>query len=301
MSDAVGATATDDDFEAATRVVPDERGGLRGRVDARWSAPTGPNGGYLAAIVARAVEAAVPDETLRLRSLTCHYTRPPADGPVELEVVPLREGRRAATVRVALRQDGRDHVHALATLVRAGQPEPGAWHPVAPEVAPAPAPDAEDVPIEDYGRDGPGGWIAPMPPAPPITQRLRIAPRIGGAPFRGGGLEPGRPARAGGWMTTRTPHVVDAALLALATDAWWPPAFGPLDAPAAAPTLDLTVHLRGDVPRGGVAAVPLLGDFRTTLARDGLVEEDGTVWHPDGTLLAQSRQLALLMPVEGGG
>lgn len=289
--------ADTDDLEVATRVEVAPDGTLRGRVDAGWSAPTGPNGGYLAAILARAVEVAVPDDGLRLRSLTCHYLRPPAEGAVELEVEPLREGRRAVTVRVALRQAGRACVHALATLVRAGQPEVSTWRPEAPAVAPAPALGDADVALADYPRDGAGGWIAPMPEAPPITRRLRIAPRTGRPPFSGGGLAPGRAARAGGWMTTRTPCRVDAALLALAADAWWPPAFGPLDRPAAAPTLDLTVHVRADVPREGLDTVPVLGDFRTTLSRDGLVEEDGTLWHPDGTLMAQSRQLALLVPL----
>jgi hypothetical protein len=33
------------------------------------------------------------------------------------------------------------------------------------------------------------------------------------------------------------------------------------------------------------------------LLADGFFEEDGVVWAADGTVLAQSRQLALLMPV----
>jgi hypothetical protein len=41
----------------------------------------------------------------------------------------------------------------------------------------------------------------------------------------------------------------------------------------------------------------VLGHYRSTAAQGGLVEEDATLFHPDGTLLAQSRQLALLAPV----
>jgi len=40
---------------------------------------------------------------------------------------------------------------------------------------------------------------------------------------------------------------------------------------------------------------PLLGRFRSTLVRDGFFEEDGELWTPDGTLVAQSRQLGLLL------
>jgi acyl-CoA thioesterase len=66
----------------------------------------------------------------------------------------------------------------------------------------------------------------------------------------------------------------------------------------AAPTIDLTVHFRAP---GAVAALAaedhLLVRFRSTTAAGGFFEEDGELWSPDGTLLAQSRQLALLLPL----
>ena len=60
----------------------------------------------------------------------------------------------------------------------------------------------------------------------------------------------------------------------------------------AAPTIDLTVHIRAPLPVTG----PLLARFTSRLASDGFFEEDGELWAPDGTLVAQSRQLALLLP-----
>ncbi|MGZ4786392.1 MAG: hypothetical protein ACXV5S_12035 [Acidimicrobiales bacterium] len=35
--------------------------------------------------------------------------------------------------------------------------------------------------------------------------------------------------------------------------------------------------------------------FRSTVASDGFIEEDGELWSRDGTLLAQSRQLAVFL------
>jgi acyl-CoA thioesterase len=59
---------------------------------------------------------------------------------------------------------------------------------------------------------------------------------------------------------------------------------------APVPTLELTVQLRGQLPRGGDWA---LGRYRTRLARQGFMEEDAEIFSRDGELLAQSRQLAL--------
>ena len=68
-------------------------------------------------------------------------------------------------------------------------------------------------------------------------------------------------------------------------------------APQPVPTVDLTVHFRAPLPH------PTMSDddfclvaFRTQVAAEGFVEEDGEVWSPDGILLAHSRQLAALLP-----
>ena len=83
-----------------------------------WSAPRGPNGGYLAAIVLRAMQAVAGDPSRHPRSLTCHYLRPPTDGPVRIEVVVEREGRSVTVLSARLLQGGRPCVVALAALSR---------------------------------------------------------------------------------------------------------------------------------------------------------------------------------------
>jgi len=63
--------------------------------------------------------------------------------------------------------------------------------------------------------------------------------------------------------------------------------------PAAAPTIDLTVHFRAPAAAAAIVDEPLLAVFRSSTAAGGFFEEDGELWSADGVLLAHSRQLAL--------
>jgi acyl-CoA thioesterase len=66
----------------------------------------------------------------------------------------------------------------------------------------------------------------------------------------------------------------------------------------AVPTVDLTVHFRGRM-RPEPDADPrelCLAQTTTELLHDGFFVEDGLIWAADGTLLAHSRQLAILVP-----
>jgi hypothetical protein len=105
--------------------------------------------------------------------------------------------------------------------------------------------------------------------------------------------------RIGGWIGFPEQRPVDALALALFCDAWFPPSFIALDEPAISPTVDLTIHFRQPISDAGVDPAALcLGVFETRLLHDGLFEEDGVVWAADGTVLAQSRQLGIIMPTD---
>jgi acyl-CoA thioesterase len=271
-------------FDRAIAVEPQGAGIYTATVDPAWSAPMGPNGGYLAAIVVRALEQELdPRGERRMRSLTCHYLRRPADGPMELHVEAIRSGRRFTSARVTARQDGKEMIAALAALATPGLPEPMTWVPEPPDLGPPPEADSDWAEFDDR--------------MPALLQQLRIAPRVGGPPFSGQPLVANHPPEGGGWIQLAEPRGIDAAFVALCTDVWWPPSLQPLTTPAGAPTIDLTIHFRADLPREPLPDQPVLGHFRTTAATEGLIEEDGVVFAADGTLLAQSRQLALFTPL----
>jgi acyl-CoA thioesterase len=286
-------------FEQATSVAPLGEGRWRAQVDPGWSTPIAANGGYLAAILVRAL-AAHPDVAAdrQLRSLTCHYLRPVTAGTLDVEVEPLRTGRRISTVRLTAVQDGRAAIVALAALAVLDLPAAGEWEPAPPPAAPAPRREAPFAEPDAYRRDDVEHWLGPTATMPPMFQRVRVAPRFGGIPFSARALPPGEAPETGGWITLPDPRPIDAAFVALCTDVWWPPAFQPLGRPAIAPTIDLTIHVRADIPPEGLPDQPVLGWYRSTAAHGGLMEEDAALFLPDGRLLAHARQLAIFMPLE---
>lgn len=260
-------------FADDTAVTPLGGGRYAASIDRGWWIERGPNGGYLAALVLRAVMAEVDDVARRPRTVTFHYLRPPVEGPCEVEVAVERTGRGLSTVSARLRQDGRDCVLALAAL-GADRTGPELHHHPAPQVPPAlevplrPEPDPERHRI-------------------PIHDRYEVRPAIGPLPFSGGSE-----ALTGGWIRTSDHDPVDDVLVAALTDAWIPAVFSCLDLPVGVPTVELTVHLRG---RPSAEPGWCLVRFTTREAVDGYMEETGEVWSEDGRLLAESRQLAVLL------
>jgi acyl-CoA thioesterase len=284
-------------FDRATAVTLIGEGRYAGEVEDGWGAPPGPNGGYLAAIIARAMQAHVaPGGERQLRSMSIHYLRPARPGEVDVEVETVRAGKRFSTLRATVNQNGKEIIASLAAFSAQDLPAAATWTPALPEVAPAPPRDADRLPPSEYTA-GSAAWIAPTPEMPSIVHRVKIAPRLGGTPFSGRELAPGEAAETGGWIELPTPRPIDAAYIALLTDCWWPPSLEPLTAPAIAPTIDLAIHIRADLPAAGLPDQPVLGRFRTAAAVNGTMEEDGELFLADGTLLAQSRQLALLAPI----
>jgi acyl-CoA thioesterase len=239
-----------------------------------WDTPRGPLGGYVMAFLLRAFELAVGEPERTARSATAHFLRAPHAGPIELSATVEREGRSLSTLSGRLEQDGKLIALGLGAYSRP-------WESPLLDDAPMPevhGADPERPPIsQEFPRRDP----------PPFTERLTMQHRFGSPPFSGADH-----AEIGGWLGLRERRPLDAALIAVLADAWFPAPWPRLAELAPAPTIDLTLHFRAPLP---LPDALLLGRFRNRLVRDGFFEEDGELWTPDGTLVAQSRQLALLL------
>ncbi len=247
-----------------------------------WKAGRGPHGGYLAAILLRALTESVDDPRRAARSLTIHYARAPEPGEVEIRTRIERAGRSVSTLSARMEQDGR-----LIALVLSAFSVP--WH--GPEIDDLPPPE---VAPPDAEREA---GTAVKFGAPVFTRHLVMQSRSDGLPLTG----ERRPMQVRAWVGLAERRALDAPALAFFSDALIPSPFMATAEPAAAPTVDLTVHFRSPREAGAAPETGELVLAQTTskLIHEGFFEEDGVIWAADGSVLAQSRQLAILLPSIG--
>jgi acyl-CoA thioesterase len=240
----------------------------------RWNIGPNPNGGYVLAVIAAALfQASDKPDPL---SLTAHYLRPASPGPGHVEVEVVRTGRRHTHLHARLVQET-ERVRVVAVfgdLAAASGPTLVREEP--PELPP---------PSECLVRPAGSG---PAIGVPTMMDRFetRLSPRSGW--IRG---EPTGVPEITGWTRFADGRPPDVRSLPLFADAFPPPVFE-LGPAGWVPTIELTVHVRARPEPGWLRA-----RFATHVLVDGYLSEDGELWDEAGTLVAQSRQLAMLLPV----
>jgi acyl-CoA thioesterase len=262
-------------FEDAVAVKALGHGRYRAVVAGAWDGPAAPNGGLLAAVMVRAAQAELGPQAPVARTISVQFLEAPSHGPVEVRVEILRAGKRVAVCDVRM-GDGHLLIAQMTLVCSAPRAQD-----VSLTGGPPPAPDPESVEAVDIGN---------VPGTPPLFRQVEMRPTFGSPIFSGAPR-----AVTGGWMSLRDDDApLDAARLCALCDLWWPAIFGTLSAPAAVPTLQLTVYLRSsERPVHG----PVLARFETRHVQEGQIEEHGELWSRDGKLLAESHQLAVLIPL----
>ena len=262
-------TLTIVNFASATAVRSTGDGRFDATVHGGWDIGGNANGGYLMAIAVRAMTETVGRPPL---TVTGHYLRPAPAGECSIEVTTIRSGRRLATASATLSMDDKPTLTLLATF---GDQTPGG--PRLQMSGPVELPPFDESAAAPPSTDG---------PKPELMNRIDLRMHPEDAGFRIG--EPSGTAHMRGWFALADGERIDAIALMLAADAFPPPVFNSGLPVAWAPTVELTVHVRG-VPAPG----PLRCAFRSRFIHDGLLDEEGEIWDSTGTLVCQSRQLAL--------
>jgi acyl-CoA thioesterase len=265
------------EFDAATAVDPLGNGAYRGAIDRDWWIDKGPNGGFVASIILRALTQEVNDEARAPRSLTVHYVARPAEGEIQIKTSIERVGRSMTATTARLIQN--DRLLATAQCAFSTPREGPAF-----DDSPAPeAPAPEDVPVIEVPKDM----------LPRFAWNFDYRWTIGNIPYSSSEV-----AFTGGWIRPKDQRPIDPLLITTYADGWSPAIFTKLSRPAPVPTIDLSVHFRAPT----VVTMPadwVLVRFETKVAAGGFIEEDGYIWDRGGTLLAQSRQLALFQTSKG--
>ncbi|MEX0768199.1 MAG: thioesterase family protein [Microthrixaceae bacterium] len=270
-------------FSSQTAVTRIDKGRYSAEMDRSWWIVSGPNGGYVATIVLRAICAEVDEPRRSPRSISLQFLRVPQEGEVLIEVVVERSGRSVSNVSARMTQNGQLLVMAMAVLAESRESSlsfdelPGL--PLLADGSVVPTADQLDEESLDASREVPMSghyeqrWVIGGPPFEPL-------------PF-GQSL-----ARTGGWLRPVGGEPIDALTLTAMTDAWLPPIFSRVSETLLVPTVDLTIHLRG-LPADPYDFCFVL--FESPVARDGYLIEHGQIFDSQGLLLAESRQLAVVV------
>lgn len=258
-------------FDRATALEPIAEGRLGGLITEDFWVQVGPNGGYLTAIALRGAMTMVPEPERLPRSIHVRFLSPPRARAFELAAEVVRRGRAMTTVSVRMTQDGKPFLDASACFS-----EP--FGPI--QFQDATPPDA--LPLDA---------AEPLPKQIPLNHRYDLARAIGGA-FR---TSP--KALSGGYIRFAEPRPIDVLALAALWDAWPPAVFARAMEQrfrGAVPTVEASCFFRAPA-RVVPAGEHVLMKVESKSASDGFMEEDAELWSLDGVLLAQSRQIALLM------
>ena len=247
------------------------------QISDQWRVIVGPNGGYLAALMLKAMR----DQILRVgdkptRNLTLQYLNPSKPGPAEISVRCEKVSKRLAVLTARLTQ-----ADVLITI------------------ATAHFGDARmDVNFKDY----------PMPSCDPPTavaqERWMSPSHPWYVSFRDqfeqcttlGAFPPAQAEQAlsGGWIRFRDRRPLDDIGLAAISDAWYPSLVTKrLDASFHCPTLEHTVYYHSEPTAQDLDQFCLV-QFEAKASSEGFVEETGCIWSASGQVLATTHQLAAL-------
>ncbi|MBC7375066.1 MAG: thioesterase family protein [Frankiales bacterium] len=243
---------------------------LESDLDPSWAVGGKPHGGYL---LRTAVTAALDVEHPHPLAVSAHYVSSPVPGRVQIDVEPVRRGRRVSMSRIRLSQEGLPRVEVLLSAGRLHPDSEPHWsRPGGPPHLP---------PLQHCPRMpsvGPTGHI--------VAYFDHVEARLDPATTRWTAGDPQGAAEVRGWMRRADRADADVLDLLVFCDAM-PPVTFDLGLMGWVPTLELTVHLRSLPAPGWLRVVQ-----RARLLQDGWLDEECEVWDSRDRLVAQARQLA---------
>ncbi|MGW3113649.1 thioesterase family protein [Streptomyces sp. NPDC001091] len=270
------AVIGDSEFDRDTEVVRREPGVYDIDLSAGWTIINAVNGGYLLAVLGRALADTLPHPDPF--TVSAHYLTASQPGPAVVRAETVRSGRTLSTGQASLFQYDAEGNEVERIRVLASYGDLAALPDDVRTTALPPA-----IPPLDRCL-GPADGPAPVDGSSAITERLML--KLDPATV---GWAVGAPSGKGemrAWFGLADGRDADPLSLLLAVDALPPTAFE-IGLTGWVPTVELTVHVRHRPAPG-----PLRVSITTRNLAGGFLEEDAEVWDSEDRLVAQSRQLA---------
>ncbi len=227
------------------------------------------NGGYVMAVAARALSAALPHKDPL--TVTAYYLARAVPGPVQCVVEVLRTGGSVSQGLVKVLQNGEVKVQLIAIFT--DRKRLAGVDRVLEKIP--------EMPTFDQCLS------APCPPG--LTYRQRVVQKMSPANVRSLEGDPDGSGRWLGWTAFADGSAIDAFGLLMFADGFPPPPFTLYGPSGWVPTLELTVQIHG-LPAPG----PLRCMFKSDIIKNGIVEEQGLIWDSADQLVVGCRQTAML-------
>ncbi len=279
------ATIGDSEFDRDTALTLREPGVYGIDLSAGWTIISAVNGGYLLAVLGRALADALPHSDPF--TISAHYLTASQPGPAVVRTDVVRAGRTLSTGQASLFQhdeQGRE-VERIRVLASYGDLDSLPDDVRTTAKPPAFPPMEHCFGSEDTASDvGLPSGGAPVDGSSAIVDRLML--KLDPSTL---GWALGSPSGKGemrAWFGLADGRDADPLSLLLAVDALPPTAFE-IGISGWVPTVELTVHIRCRPAPG-----PLRVSITTRNLAGGFLEEDAEVWDSADRLVAQSRQLA---------
>jgi len=242
-----------------------------GVVSRNWSIRGNPNGGYLMAFLASAMQKQ-SDKKWPVIVTANFLTKCEAGKKSRVTVEAISAGKQLNRFQASLTQNGTEITRCWATFMDEGNCDKSAnrYEKEAPEMP------AREVCVS-------------LPAMPKYTlfnhMDVLLAPSCAGWLKGEEDLSPISEQK--GWIKFRDDRPCDALSLLLTADSFPPPILASQGAVAWVPTIEYSVSVRALTDTPWIKAV-----FRSHYLTCDIVEEDGELWDENGKLLAISRQIA---------
>lgn len=261
---------SEDIYDIDTASVPRGDGTRDLTLTDRWNTPLGkPNGGYILAAMLRGLGEEIGAGDPLVAAIS--YLSSPETGPAELRTSTLRRGRRVQTGTASLWEGDR---HVAEMTASFGDRSQGATRELG--APPQLRPPAEC--LDPRGNGMPEGGLFDR-----VDYLIDQVPAVVFGQWTDD-------ATLTVWQRLRDGRDIDFPALALLCDSFMPPVTQLGDGFQTSMTVQLTVHLHR-LPSPGWIATKLT----TRHIVNGFHEEDCELWDEQGNLLAQSRQLGILL------